>query len=91
MTEKRQKIAEKKIVPRRPKKLFRGSESQHPLDIYVNECDNAFSQLVHLHECRRNIRPCINDSHNPAVVIVVNTRHRTRFGWSVRDTEIHGP
>ena len=35
MTGKKQKIAEKKIVPRRPNQLFKGSESQHPLDLKV--------------------------------------------------------
>lgn len=35
-TEPKEKIAETKIVPRRPTRLFRGSETQHPLDTAVS-------------------------------------------------------
>jgi hypothetical protein len=41
MGDKKQKMADTKIVPRRPKYLFRGSEHQHPL----GETGQAFERL----------------------------------------------
>ena len=39
MTGKKQKIAEKKMVPRRPNQLFNGSESQQPLIIFLRRLE----------------------------------------------------
>lgn len=63
-----QKIAETKMVPRRPKYLFRGSEHQQPLESHVRSAST--DQLLcqsDLHESRCNVRRSVDQTLEPLV------------------------
>jgi hypothetical protein len=89
MTEKRQNTAAKKIVPRRPKKLFNGSESQQPLYadglIFVwRGCQGG----KHLQERGCYVRGSINETNEPIVTVVVWVSNRRIYSESDGERKI---
>ena len=93
MTDRKQKTAAKKIVPRRPKKLLRGSEHQHPLKLQVSYRSHHSRRLYvkHLHKGRANVRSGVYDTDNPGIKTIVHTLHSASAWDGVGDVEVIGP
>ena len=66
MTDQRQKNAEMNIVPRRPRRWFKGCENQQPLVKKVSAAGSALRENA-LHECSCEIRCGIDQPQNPCV------------------------
>ena len=75
-----------KMVPRRPKKLFRGSESQHPLHITAQTMYDVevSGRTLCSPSSRSDVRSGINNTDNPTIALSIRC---TRV---IRDTELGG-
>lgn len=93
MTEKKQNTAEKKMVPRRPKKLLSGSEAQQPLDVLVSVRTDELTtlEIVCLHESRADVGSRVYNADNPRVTVILDARHRTSLGLLIGNVEVNGP
>ena len=93
MTERKQKTAEKKMVPRRPKKLLRGSEAQQPLNVEVSFSRGYSTTLgtVCLQKSGANVGSSVYNADNPRVQAIVDAWYRASLGRFVGDIEVNGP